>query len=249
MNAGNDAVKPATPDGIRPNTETKSDYDGIASLIEPEKPRLADWAYDEIRRYIMDGVIPPGTRLIEKKLTTSLGISRTPLREALRRLEQDGLIERHIGGGLSVTELTFDEIKEILGIRAVLEGHCAALAAQRISADELAALFRTHDDAADAIRDEDLQSLNEANTRFHDGINAASGSRRCVAMVNGIRESVLRYRSEALSNETTRKRSFEEHLEILTAIKEHDPERAEKLMRAHIGEVARHLTAVRRANP
>jgi DNA-binding GntR family transcriptional regulator len=225
------------------------DYEGIASLIEPEKPRLADRAYGEIRRYIVEGVLPPGTRLIEKKLTTSLGISRTPLREALRRLEQDGLIERHIGGGLSVTELTLDELKEILGIRAVLEGHCAALAAERISAVELAALFKAHEDAADAIRDEDLQALKEANTRFHDGINAASGSRRCMAMVSGMRESVLRYRSEALSDEATRKRSFEEHLEILTAIKEHDSERAEKLMRAHIGEVARHLTAARRANP
>jgi DNA-binding GntR family transcriptional regulator len=226
-----------------------SDHDGIASLVEPEKPRLADWAYGEIRRYIVEGVLPPGTRLIEKKLTTSLGISRTPLREALRRLEQEGLIERHVGGGLSVTALTLDEIKEILGIRAVLEGHCAALAAGRISAQDLAALFRTHEDAADAIRNNDLRALNEANTRLHDGINAASGSRRCVVMVNGIREAVLRYRSEALNDEAARTRSFEEHLEILTAIKEHDSERAEKLMRAHIGEVARHLMATRRANP
>lgn len=249
MNAGNDAVQSTKLGGVHPNTGMRSDYDGIASLVEPEKPRLADWAYGEIRRYIVEGVLPPGTRLIEKKLTTSLGISRTPLREALRRLEQDGLVERHIGGALSVTDLTLDEIKDILGIRAVLEGHCAALAAERISPDELAALFKAHEDAADAIRDEDLHALKEANTRYHDGINAASGSRQCVAIVNGIRESILRYRSEALSDEAARKRSFEEHLEILTAISEHDSERAEKLMRAHIGEVARHLTAARKENP
>jgi DNA-binding GntR family transcriptional regulator len=248
MNAENEAVQSTKTAGVHPNTGARSDHDGIASLVELQKPRLADWAYGEIRRYIVEGVLPPGTRLVEKKLTTSLGISRTPLREALRRLEQDGLIERHISGGLSVTELTPDEIKEIMGIRAVLEGHCAALAAERISADELAKLFQAHEDAVDAIRDEDLQALKEANTRFHDGINTASGSRQCLAMVNGIRESILRYRSEALNDEATRRRSFEEHLEILTAIKEHDAERAEKLMRAHIGEVARHLTAVRRAH-
>lgn len=249
MNARHESAQRPNLDGAHPNTAMMPDYDGLASLTEPEKPRLADWAYDEIRRHIVHGALPPGTRLIEKKLTTSLAISRTPLREALRRLEQDGLIERHLGGGLSVTQLTLDEIKEILGIRAVLEGHCAALAAERITADELAALFTAHEDAAGAIRDGDLQVLNEANTRFHDGINAASGSRRCVAMVNGMREAVLRYRSEALSDEATRTRSFEEHLEILTAIKKRDSARAETLMRAHIGEIARHLTASRRANP
>jgi DNA-binding GntR family transcriptional regulator len=225
------------------------DHDTVAALVEPEKPRLADWAYDELRRYILEGALPPGTRLIEQKLTTSLNISRTPLREALRRLEQDGLIERHFGGGLSVTELTLEDIREIMGIRAVLEGHCAALAAQRISDEELAELFNAHKEAADAIKRKDLQALAVANTHFHDGINAAAHSPRCMTMVNDIRESVLRFRSEALSDESTRKRSFKQHLELLNAIKAHDSELVEKLMRAHIGEIAQHLTAARKAHP
>ena len=224
------------------------DHDRVASLVEPDKPRLADWAYQEIRRHIVEGSLPPGTRLIEKRLTNSFGISRTPLREALRRLEQDGLIERHVGGGMSVTKLTLDELEEDMRIRAVLEGYCAALAADRISEEALTELFAAHEDAADAIQRDDLEALASSNTRFHDGINTASGSPRIVAMVNDIRESILRYRSEALADETTRKRSFAEHLEILTAIKQRDSERAEKLMRAHIGGVAEHLVAVRRSN-
>jgi DNA-binding GntR family transcriptional regulator len=223
----------------------QSDTDKIAALVAPEKPRLADWAYDEIRRYIIEGALPPRTRLVEHKLTTSLGISRTPLREALRRLEQDGLIERHPGGGLSVTELTLADLQEIMGIRAVMEGHCAALAAARISAEALDGLFSAHADAAAAIERGDLAVLTTANTRLHDGINVAANSPRALAIVNDMRETVLRYRTEALSDESERRRSFDQHVEILNALKAGDGELAERLVRAHIGGVAQHLTDVR----
>jgi DNA-binding GntR family transcriptional regulator len=224
---------------------TMQDNDKIAALTAPEKPRLVDRAYEEIRRYIIQGVLPPRTRLVEQKLTKSLGISRTPLREALRRLEQDGLIERLPGGGLSVIELTVDDLNEIMGIRAVLEGHCAALAAVRISEQALAELFSAHDDAAEAIRRGDLAALAAANTRLHDGINAAANSPRSLAIVDDMREIVLRYRTEALSDESTRQHSFDQHIEILNAIKAGDAERSERLVRAHIGGVARYLTDAR----
>jgi DNA-binding GntR family transcriptional regulator len=219
----------------------------MAFVIEPEKPKLADWAYDELRRYIIDGVLPPGTRLVENKLTESLGISRTPLREALRRLEQDGLIARHLGGGLRVTELTMEELHEIMGIRALLEGYCASLAADRITADALAQLFQAHQDAAEAIRTNDLGALTEANTRFHDGINEAARAPRCLAMINDIRESVLRYRSEVLTDETARDDSFDQHAELLAALQSRDSGRIETLMRDHISAVEKHLTSTRRS--
>jgi DNA-binding GntR family transcriptional regulator len=221
------------------------DNDIAVELLQPERPRLSEWAYDEIRRYIVDGALPPGTRLVENKLTSSLGISRTPLREALHRLEQDGLIERNPGGGLSVTGLTLEELNEVMGIRAVLEGHCARLAAERISDAALADLFAAHEEAADAIRQGDLEALVIANTEFHDGINAAAHSPRCMTMINEMRESVLRYRTEALNEEATRKQSFDQHLEILMALKARDTELIEKLMRAHIDDVAQQLTAAR----
>jgi DNA-binding GntR family transcriptional regulator len=221
------------------------DNDIAVELLQPEKPRLSEWAYDEIRRYIVDGALPPGTRLVENKLTSSLGISRTPLREALHRLEQDGLIERNPGTGLRVTGLTLEELNEVMGIRAVLEGHCARLAAERISDQDLTDLFAAHEEAADAIRIGDLEALIAANTQFHDGINAAARSPRCMTMINEMRESVLRYRSEALNDEVTRKQSFDQHLEILMAMKARDTDLIEKLMRSHIAEVAQQLTAAR----
>jgi DNA-binding GntR family transcriptional regulator len=221
------------------------DNDIALELLQPEKPRLAEWAYDEIRRYIVDGALPAGTRLVEKKLTSSLGISRTPLREALHRLEQDGLIERNPGMGMSVTGLTLEELNEVMGIRAVLEGHCARLAAERISDEALTDLFAAHEGAADAIRSGDVEALIIANTQFHDGINAAARSPRCMTMINEMRESVLRYRSEALNEEATRRHSFDQHLEILMAMKARDGQLIENLMRAHIDDVAQQLTAAR----
>jgi DNA-binding GntR family transcriptional regulator len=217
----------------------------LSALLEPEKPRLADQVYEQIRGHIIEGALPPGTRLIEHRLTESFGISRTPLREALRRLEQDRLIERLDGGGLRVTELTLDELRELMGIRAVLEGYCARLAANRITEAELAELLAAHEEAAEAIAAEDIQRLVGANTRFHDGIDRASRSPRCIGMINDIRGWVLRFRVDALSDEMTRTRSFNEHAEILDALREHNPERVEQLVREHIGRVEDTLVAIK----
>jgi DNA-binding GntR family transcriptional regulator len=210
----------------------------LSALLQPEKPRLADQVYEQIRGHIVEGALPPGTRLIEHRLTQSLGISRTPLREALRRLEQDGLIERFDGGsGLRVTDLTLDGLRELMGIRAVLEGYCARLAANRITDAELAELLAAHQEAAEALADQDINRLVGANTRFHDGIDRASRSPRCIGMINDIRGWVLRFRAAALSDEFTRKRSYNEHAEILDALRERDAERVERLVREHIGHV------------
>jgi DNA-binding GntR family transcriptional regulator len=218
----------------------------MASLVEPEKPKLADWAYGELRRYIIEGVLPPGTRLVESKITESLRISRTPLREALRRLEQEGLLERHLGGGLRVTDVSMDEIHEIMDMRALLEGHCAALAAAGISADEMAQLVQAHHEAVRAIHSHDLAALTEANTQFHEGIVGAARAPRFTAIIDGIRESVLRFRSEALSDELTRQHSFEQHTEILRLLQAGDATGVEALMREHIRDIEKHLTSTRR---
>lgn len=217
----------------------------LSALLQPEKPSLADQVYEQIRGHIVEGDLPPGTRLIEHRLTQSLGISRTPLREALRRLEQDGLIERLDGGGLRVTELTLAGLRELMGIRAVLEGYCARLAADRITDAELAELLTAHEEAAEAIAAQDIQRLVDANTRFHDGIDRASRSPRCIGMINDIRGWVLRFRADALSDESTRRRSFEEHAEILDALRRREPERVERLVRDHIGRVEESLVAIK----
>jgi DNA-binding GntR family transcriptional regulator len=222
-----------------------SSDESLASLLGPDKPRLADRAYEQLRAYVVEGTIPPGTRLVEHRLTESLGVSRTPLREALRRLEQDGLIERQPGGGMRVTELTIRDLKEIMGIRAALEGYCARLAAEQITESEMAALQLAHADAAEAMARGDLAALVAANTRLHDGIDAASRSPRCISMINDIRAYVLAYRSEVLVDETARRRSFDQHAQIISALRDGDGDVVEQLVRDHIAEVADRLVQAR----
>jgi DNA-binding GntR family transcriptional regulator len=161
-------------------------------LLRPERPRLADRAYTELRSHLVQGKLPPGTRLVEQTLTAVLGISRTPLREALWRLEQDGLVERRDSGGVYVTELTQDEFEELMGLRAVIEGYCARLAAERATDAQLAEIAAAHEDAERAHDAHDLERLTDAGTRFHDAINAASAAPRCIAMVNELREWAVR---------------------------------------------------------
>jgi DNA-binding GntR family transcriptional regulator len=214
----------------------------LSTLLKPARPRLADQVYESLRRFIVDGKIPPGARLIESDLCAVLNVSRTPLREGLRRLEQDGMIERHAGLGLRVTEVTRDGVEEIFGIRSVLEGYAARLAAERITQDELRAIAAAHDDARAALERDDIQALIIANTRFHDGINAASHSPRCVAMSNGIRDWVMRYRPHALADPAARKASFAQHGEILAALTAADP-RVEQLVRDHIVDSGKRMLA------
>jgi len=215
----------------------------LSSLLRPARPRLADHVYDSLRRFIIEGKVPPGARLIEQDLCAVLNVSRTPLREGLRRLEQDGLIERHDGLGLRVTELTRQEAEEIIGIRSVLEGYAGRLAAARITQDELEAIRRAHGDAGVALEGGDVEALIEANTRFHDGINGASHSPRCVSISNGIRDWVMRYRLRTLSEQSAREASYRQHGEILEALASRDPILVEQLIRDHIIDSGRRMLA------
>jgi DNA-binding GntR family transcriptional regulator len=212
-------------------------------LLRPERPRLADRAYAELREYLIGGKLPPGTRLVEQTLTSALGISRTPLREALWRLEQDGLVERRDGGGLYVTELSQDEFEELMGARAVIEGYCARLAAERLTDAQLAEIAAAHQDADRAHEHNDVERLAEAGTRFHDAINAASRSPRCIAMVNELRQWAVRYRPQGLVDDANRRWSSDQHAEILAALRAHDGELAEQLVRQHLDEVGTRIRA------
>ena len=203
-------------------------------LAKPAPSSLADRVYSTLRQEIVSGALQPGTRLSEPVLAAELSTSRTPVREALRRLEQDGLVEKSQGGGLQVAALTRDGAAEIMGIRSALEAYAAGLAAQRITDEELLTLREAHRRAEAALENDDMDELVRANTVFHDGVTAASHTPRCSALIAGLQDWVLRYRPAALADEAVRRRSFAEHAEILDALERSDAERAETLMRAHI---------------
>jgi DNA-binding GntR family transcriptional regulator len=218
--------------------------DADLTNLKQARPRLADEVYDALRSLIVNGTVPAGARLVESDLCSALNVSRTPLREGLRRLEQDGLVERHAGVGLRVSELTSEAVEEIFAIRSVLEGYAGRLAADRVTQGELKAIALAHEDARRALEDGDVASLIEANTRFHDGINNASHSPRCVSMSNDIRDRVLAYRPLVLADASSRKASFAEHQNILAALNARDPVEVERVIREHILHTGKRMLAV-----
>ena len=205
----------------------------INSAVRQERNQ-SDYAYDQLKAGIVSGDLPPGSRLKEAELAKRLSISRTPVREALKRLIAEHLVSRDDRGAVAVHVPTRREIDDIYLIREVLEGLAARLAAHRISDPELTRLTVTveaMDRAREAGRIRDLVS---ANVAFHDLLNQASGNGRLVKLGQELRDSILLFSREAFASLDRASDTAEEHAEILAALQAHDAHRAEIAARAHV---------------
>jgi DNA-binding GntR family transcriptional regulator len=198
---------------------------------------LADRALDMIETAIMKGELAPGTRISEVPLARTFGISRGPLREAIRRLEGRGLLERVPHVGSRVVTLSADDLLEVFDIREALEGMACRLAAERMTDDDIAAveavLERHRDDAA--LKAGEAYYQQPGDYDFHYRIAQGSGNRRIVELLCGEMYHLLRiyrYRSGAVPGRALR--AFEEHRAILAALRARDGALAETLMRQHI---------------
>lgn len=205
------------------------------STVGPlKRTRLLDEAAWALREAILKGEFPPGTRLRQVQLATELGISRTPLREALMKLEQEGLIELLPRGGLRVALLNLDEAVELYDVREVLDGLAARLAAQRITEQGLRDLKRHLSQMKDCLARQDAHTWFVAHVAFHDEIFRASGNGRLRALLSVVRLSIQRFHPVLLTTPNRLADAYREHHEIFEAIRVHDPEASERLARAHI---------------
>lgn len=194
-------------------------------------------AYDGIRAAILDGRYPQGTHLKEELLAASLGVSRTPVREALRRLAADGMIRYGDGQGAQVARWSDVELEEIIGLRAHLESYGARLAARRITAGQLAELQRLDGEMMRAAADKPpdfLARIALANDRFHKLIMEAAQCDRLAAMINGLIEVPLVLRTFRNYSDAELHRSLHHHGDVVAALGDRDAERAEAVMRAHL---------------
>jgi DNA-binding GntR family transcriptional regulator len=194
-------------------------------------------AYHTIRDAIRDGTYQPGTQLREEQLAAEIGVSRTPIRDALRRLLADGLVETRRNYGTFVTDLTPAELLEVFEIRALLEGYAARKAAEQITDEEVAELERLAD-AMEAIAgsdDERMDSFSRLNREFHLVIARASRSRRLEKMLAQMFEIPLeplkQYRLHRLININ---RSNRQHREIIEALRERNPAWAALRLESHL---------------
>ena len=208
----------------------------------------ANRAYAEIRGLILSGDASPGTPLREEALADIVGVSRTPIRDALRRLEAEHYARRTRSGRLVVADWDSDDLAEIFALRAMLEGHAAARAARRITPAALADLRQCNAEieAAVAQPQPDIARFLTGNRRFHDLVLAASASPRLAAMLAGLIEQPIVRRTATRYDRADLARSTHEHGQLVQAFAAHDEDWARAVMTAHI---RRALHAFQTASP
>jgi len=192
--------------------------------------------YRRLKRDIVDGALAPGSRLVELSIAADFGVSRTPVREALKRLAAENLILTDPTRGLVVHRPDAAEIEDVFVVREVLDGLASQLAAHRITPSELSKLRLIVEAMADAISTDRRQQIIAANQRFHDVIYAAAGNPILARTASDLRDSVRRYSTLPFASPDRVEHVLAEHLAILDALERHDPQAAGKAAVAHLSE-------------
>jgi DNA-binding GntR family transcriptional regulator len=192
-------------------------------------------AYEFLKDSILSGQFAPGERLTEEHLAKQLGISRTPIREALHKLESEGLIKPLATRGFITSEDSREEIEELFEIRAVLEGYALRIISERLTDGILASLEEAVHQAEEALGRDRLDEVFQWNTRFHDTLHGLITDRhRLYQQMVTMRQYVLRYRKNTLQYPDGGRRTVDGHRKILLALRLRDSDLCERLMREHI---------------
>ena len=199
-----------------------------------ERKSLGQHVFDNLKQAIIRGNIVPGEWLVESHIAQMLGISRTPVREAIHKLERERLIERQPRGGFTVLGLNRDDIEETFGIRGVLEGYAARLATVKHHPRELKVLEKKVEEFQECLNKKKMVSLPVINTEFHELLYALSKSPRLIHMINGLRDQIYRYREIILKDQKHAGISHADHMQMLKYMRKRDAEGVEKLVREHI---------------
>jgi DNA-binding GntR family transcriptional regulator len=210
----------------------------------PRGTRVDD-AYRAIRKRILDNVYPPGYQALEQSLADELGLSRTPVREALIRLQKEGLVDVVPRHGMRVLPVSPTDMKEIYEILTALEGMAAELLAKRKPSDEaLAPLERASRDMARALRADDLEAWAEADERFHRQLIELAGNRLLAQAVLHFWDRAQRVRRLTLRLRPKPVNSTKEHTALVERIRAGDPRGAHEVNRAHRERASRELLAI-----
>lgn len=200
--------------------------------------------YQALKHRILAGMVEPGTRLVELHLATEFAVSRTPVREALKRLTAEGLIRVDPVRGIVVSDVDARELEEIFVVREVLDGLAARLAAGRVSSTDLTKLHLLMDMMRDAVKAGQWEGMVQANIKFHDVLHQAAGNERLRHLTRNLLDFVRRFSTEAFASQERAAQVLAEHEEIIRAMEARDPDLAEKTARRHV-ESAREYMASR----
>jgi len=195
---------------------------------------LRDMVFDVLMSAIMQGQLSPGERLLEVQLADEMGVSRTPVREAIRRLELEGFVVMVPRKGAYVAGLSINYVEEVYEIRTVLETLAVRLAAQRMQPADYAQLDELSEKMRATWQEGNVDNWVSLDASFHELLYKFSRNERLVAMMNNIMEQLSRYRIISLANVEVRHNSLSEHQELIEALKRHDSEAAATAVAMHI---------------
>ena len=201
--------------------------------IQNHKP-LREMVYEELKIQILTGQIVPGTRMMEVDLAEEMGVSRTPIREAIRKLEKEGLVTIEPRRGAYASMISTQDMVEILEVRQDLEGLAAYFAATRMSPVEMEELKEIADKYNDAVKSGNMKELIRYDTQFHRLIVDSCNNKILVSMVEQLQELVLRFRYIYYDNFKRGEEMPREHQEIIDAIASGDADRARAAADVHI---------------
>ena len=217
--------------GLRPNV-----------TVDPAKS-IADQIYESLKNAIIRGEIEPSQRLFEVEVAELYNASRTPVREAFRRLEHDCLAERLAQGGIRVSQLDEQTIKDLFTLRALLEVHAIELACARISAEEIAYLKQIRAQAIELLKSTDtsqdfrFKRFIELSSMFHDTIYNATRSWVLIKVISNIRSMVMSVRSMSVRLDSIRE-VWDEHSRLIEYLERREKTAAVRLMKHHVSKTA-----------
>ena len=196
---------------------------------------LRDVVFNTLRDAILIGKLVPGERLMENQLAEKLGVSRTPVREALRMLELENLVELVPRKGAQVLDMSEKDITNILEVRSALEGLATSLACKKMTKEDLQQLKNMEVDFEKAVADNDVDHFVDIDEDFHDLIFAATENDKLISIFRNLRIQLYRYRmAQAKNNETSMSTIVAHHRSIIRAIENHDAEEGASIAQGHI---------------
>ena len=195
---------------------------------------LRDVVFQTLREAILKGELKPGERLMELQLASRLGVSRTPIREAIRMLELEGLAVTMPRKGAEVARMTEKDMEDVLQIRKALDELAVGLACDNMTEESLEQLRAALKNFEESTRSRDVKKIAQADVEFHDTIYQAADNPKLVNMLNNLREQMYRYRVEYLKNDAVYPRLIEEHKKIYEGLRRKDKETVVEIVSYHV---------------
>ncbi len=195
---------------------------------------LRDVVFKTLRQAILRGELEPGERLMEIQLAQKLGVSRTPIREAIRKLELEGLVVMVPRKGAEVASITEKDMHDVLEVRAILEELAGSLACKNMTEEAIGELKLASRDVETAIISKDVVKIVDADVKFHDIIYKITGNDRLIQIISNLSEQMYRYRLEYVKDARVHSILINEHEDIIRQLSSKDVDRAQMVMKQHI---------------